>query len=69
MGNGGVHGVGNEGGRRRYEGGPGDRGSSGLNPYRIRGFGPQQVHRRFESPSLNGLRAEQGAIVSTFFYF
>ena len=40
-------------------------GSDGLNPNRQRGFGP----RRIETPTLNDMRARQGAVVSKFMNF
>ena len=42
----------------------GMRGQSALNPSRMRGFGA-----RFETPSLNDMRAKQGAIVAKFMTF
>ena len=39
----------------------------GLNPNRIRGFGgsqPSGGHQRVETPSLNEMKARQGAIVA-----
>ena len=45
---------------------------SGLNPNRIRGFGSQGQganNKRVETPSLNEMRAKQGAIVAKFMTF
>ena len=42
----------------------GNNQSDGLNPNRQRGF----VTRRIETPTLNDMRARQGAVVSKFFY-
>lgn len=47
----------------------GVRNQLGLNPYRHRGFGDQYVTRRYETPSLNEMRAKQGALVSKFMTF
>ena len=46
------------------------RDQSGLNPNRIRGFGRQEAeNKRVETPSLNEMRAKQGAIVAKFMTF
>ena len=42
------------------------RGNGGLNPNRQRGFG---TTGRIETPSLNDMRAKQGAVVSKFLTF
>ena len=45
---------------------------SGLNPNRIRGFGGSQSSggpQRVETPSLNEMKAKQGAIVAKFMTF
>ena len=42
---------------------------SGLNPNRVRGFGPRSVGSNVEPPSLNDMRAKQGAIVAKFMTF
>ena len=62
------------GGFRRVVGGGAGRGhvineSSGLNPNRIRGFVSNRGQGRLETPSLNHMRAQQGAIVAKFFTF
>ena len=44
-------------------------GSGGLNPNRQRGFSDQHVTARVETPSLNEMRAKQGALVSRFMTF
>ena len=59
----GLHGKGNRG----SSGQSGDK--SGLNPNRVRGFGSQGVHKVVETPSLNEMRAKQGAIVAKFMTF
>ena len=43
--------------------------SSGLNPNRVRGFGNQITNNTVESPTLNQMRAKQGAIVAKFMTF
>ena len=48
-------------------GGLGVMNQPGLNPYRSRGFGMGQA--RVETPSLNDMRARQGAIVAKFMTF
>ena len=45
------------------------RNQPGLNPYRSRGFRGQSGSSRFETPSLNDMRAKQGAIVAKFMTF
>ena len=40
-----------------------------LHPNRLRGFGDQPSRRKFESPSLNDMRAKQQTIVSKFMTF
>ena len=52
----------------------GERDTSGLNPNRIKGFGVQQTSGggrgvRVETPTLNGMKAKQGAIVAKFMTF
>ena len=48
----------------------GETDGSGLNPGRIRGFGmPTGSNNQAESPSLNDMRARQGAIVAKFMTF
>ena len=42
--------------------------SDGLNPYRQNGFGAA-VSRRIEAPTLNDMRARQGAVVGKFMNF
>ena len=49
------------------DGGNGGGVKLGLNPYRYRGFGMGQG--RVETPSLNDMRAKQGAIVAKFMTF
>ena len=49
------------------DGGNGGGVKLGLNPYRNRGFGMGQG--RVETPSLNDMRAKQGAIVAKFMTF
>ena len=44
----------------------GGRQGDGLNPNRQRGFGPP---RRIETPTLNDMRARQGAVVGKFMNF
>ena len=68
-GGGGYNGIGPAGGVEGVQGvagGQSVKDNSGLNPNRIRGFGPQRGQGRFESPTLNQMRAQQGAIVSNF---
>ena len=43
-----------------------NKGSDGLNPNRQKGFSPQP---RIETPTLNDMKAKQGAIVSKFMTF
>ena len=43
-----------------------NKGSDGLNPNRQRGFAAQS---RIETPTLNDMKAKQGAIVSKFMTF
>ena len=45
------------------------RDASGLNPNRIRGFGNDSGNSRVDTPSLNEMRAKQGAIVAKFMTF
>ena len=72
-GSGRSHGVSGGYGRENSEGqdnlGARKRDGSGLNPNRVRGFGMQQGSARLETPSVNDLRAKQGAIVSKFMTF
>ena len=49
--------------------GSGMRYQTGLNPSRVRGFNGQYTANRFETPSLNEMRAKQGAIVAKFMTF
>ena len=42
--------------------------SDGLNPYRQKGFGAANS-RRIETPTLNDMRARQGAVVGKFMNF
>ena len=56
------------------DGGVGVRDGSGLNPNRVRGFGSQQQQvgargGRLETPTLNEMKAKQGAIVGKFMTF
>ena len=59
---------GNTGGARPRDNGNNVRQSdNGLNPNRQRGFGP--TVRRIETPTLNDMRARQGAVVGKFMNF
>ena len=57
----GLAGVSDRGGHRNH-----GRQNDGLNPNRQRGFGPT---RRIETPTLNDMRARQGAVVGKFMNF
>ena len=74
----GVNEVGGAAGRVEGQVGGGGaygvRDESGLNPNRIRGFGVQQSAggrggARVETPTLNEMKAKQGAIVAKFMTF
>ena len=73
----GGHGTGlaeDVGGVGGASGGVGAGDGSGLNPNRIRGFGVQQAvggrgGGRLETPTLNEMKAKQGAIVAKFMTF
>ena len=65
QGNGSANGRGSVDGRRNVGGGLKDQ--SGLNPNRIRGFGGASGGA--SAPSLNEMRAKQGAIVAKFMTF
>ena len=69
--NGVGYGVGAAGGFRggAVGGTGGVRDRIGLNPYRPRGFGSGDGSTRVETPSLNQMRAKQGAIVAKFMTF
>ena len=55
----------NSGRNVNFDGGNRQR-ENPLNPIRLKGFGYQ---RRIETPSLNDMRARQGAVVSKFMTF
>ena len=61
-------GGGGAGGGFCSQGGSGAKDNSGLNPNRVRGFGQTPMNRA-STPSLNDMRARQGAIVAKFMTF
>ena len=68
------HGTGLAADVRGASGGFGSGHGSGLNPNRVRGFGVQQAvggrgGGRLETPTLNEMKAKQGAIVAKFMTF
>ena len=67
-GNGGGIGVPRNNARGRDSGSQRRMSSDGLNPNRLKGFGAA-ASRRIETPTLNDMRARQGAVVGKFMNF